>query len=63
MKNNLERKLSERGRYKTCRSEMVIEKEVEEEEQEEEGKPIYIASNKGKNIKLRLKVDTRERRE
>ena len=41
--------MSERGRYKTCRSEMVIEKEVEEEEQEqeeeEEGKQIYIASN------------------
>ena len=42
---------------------MMIEKEVEEEEQEEEGKQICIASNKGKNIKLRLKVDTRERRE
>ena len=45
---------------------MVIEKEVEEEEQEqeeEEGKQIYIASNQGKVIKLRLKVDTRERRE
>ena len=63
MKNNLEQKLSERGRYKTRRSEMVIEKEVEEEEQEEEGKQICAASNKGKIIKLRLKVDTRERRE
>ena len=42
---------------------MVIEKEVEEEEQEEEGKQICAASNKGKIIKLRLKVDTRERRE
>ena len=43
---------------------MVIEKEVEEEEQEqeeeEEGEQICIASNKGKIIKLRLKVDTRE---
>ena len=32
MRNNLEQTLSERGRYKTRRSEMVIEKEVEEEE-------------------------------
>ena len=48
---------------------MVIEKEVEEEEQEqeqeeeEEGKQIYIASNQEKVIKLRLKVDTKKRRD
>ena len=64
MRNNLEQKLFERGRYKTYKSEMVIEKEVEEEQEEEEkGKQICITSNKGKVIKLRLKVDTRERRE
>ena len=41
----------------------MIEKEVEEEEQEEEGKQICIASNKEKVIKLRLKVDTKKRRD